>query len=131
MDQIRRRLVELSEMSPEDLAAMGAGLTAELAGLADLVARAQGLTSSEDPLSGTYRQEIANLRTWLRAHGASPECPVAPEHVAAWLEELAKERAAVTIRRYVAGVRAWHRSAGSSDPTQSDEVRTVLEHVGI
>ncbi|PRP98554.1 hypothetical protein ENSA7_64970 [Enhygromyxa salina] len=126
MDQIRRRLVKLAEMSPAELAEMGAGLNAELGSLADMVARAQGLTSAEDPLGGTYRQEIANLRNWLRAQDESPDCPVAPELVAAWLKELARDRAAVTMGRYVAGIRAWHRAEGHADPTESDEVREVI-----
>lgn len=130
MDQVRRRLVELSELSPEELSEMGSQLPAELAGLADLVARAQGLTSGDDPLSGTYRQELANLRTWLRAHGAEPECPVSPDNVAAWLDDLARERAAVTVKRYVAAVRAWHRATGHADPTANEIVRPLLDQLG-
>lgn len=127
MDQVRRRLEELAKLSPAELAEMGTNLPAELGSLADLIARAQGLTSSDDPLAGTYRQEIANLRTWLRAHGHEPECPVASELVASWLKELSQDRAPVTLGRYVAAVRAWHRAEGQADPTKADVVKEVLD----
>jgi site-specific recombinase XerD len=72
-----------------------------------------------------YRSDWQQWSAWCAAQGLDP-WQVGPEHVAAWVSELAASYRPSSIGRKVAAVASVFKMAGRRPPTRDDRVRVVL-----
>lgn len=79
-----------------------------------------------------YGSDVRDFQTYCRVElGGVPPLPAAPETVALYITDMARERRlkTSTIERRLASISAWHRRAGVPSPTEERLVREVIKGI--
>jgi hypothetical protein len=74
-----------------------------------------------------YRTDWRAFEIWCAAHSL-PALPAAPETVALYITELARDRKVATITRHLASIAQAHSSRGTTRPRAPRSCRTAEGH---
>lgn len=75
-----------------------------------------------------YRTDWRAFEAWCTAHQL-PSLPAAPETVALYITELARDRKVATISRRLASIAQAHKQQGHDSPTRAAVVQNVLKGI--